>query len=365
MGLFNKTKNVDIFFVGCDGTDIDRGIYSFYLNTDNGELLKRSFVKSLANPISMSRHGRFMDITYRNGSGSASDGGVWQYACMDLQLGLAARASLKGKTYVMTCMNPSGQHSYAIDYYNGELVTLPIKNLKIVKISEDLVKLEGSGPDPIKQTESHPSCLRVTPDEKYLVVTDLGSDQVHVYTFGENEHPVEDESRSFSLTPGSGPKKLIFSEDGKFAYIMNDISSMINVYAYEDGHFNLIQEILSYFPEECRDPNNATDMDLSEDNRYLACTNKGDDTLVLFERDETTGMLDRVDAIETDPGPNICRIFKSRWIIVASKKTGTIESFEVRGNERRGILFETHSRMALHGAVCLEKGNANLRVVVR
>ena len=59
MGLFSKTKTVDIFFVGSEGTDLDRGIYAFYLNVDNGEIIKSS-IKSLASPLAMNRQGRFM-----------------------------------------------------------------------------------------------------------------------------------------------------------------------------------------------------------------------------------------------------------------------------------------------------------------
>ena len=40
MGLFSKTKTVDIFFVGSEGTDLDRGIYAFYFNVDNGEIFR-------------------------------------------------------------------------------------------------------------------------------------------------------------------------------------------------------------------------------------------------------------------------------------------------------------------------------------
>ena len=75
MGLFSKTKTVDIFFVGSEGTDLDRGIYAFYFNVDNGEIIKKSFVKSLASPLAMNKNGRFMYLTYRNGTGRAQDGG--------------------------------------------------------------------------------------------------------------------------------------------------------------------------------------------------------------------------------------------------------------------------------------------------
>ena len=153
MGLFSKTKTVDIFFVGSEGTDLDRGIYAFYLNVDNGEIIKKSFVKSLASPLAMNRQGRFMYLTYRNGTGRAQDGGIWQYACMETQLGLAARIGNEGRTYIQTVLNKERDYAYAIDYYNGEVVTVPIKTSKIIRVSKT-VKLDGHSIDPVKQTES-------------------------------------------------------------------------------------------------------------------------------------------------------------------------------------------------------------------
>ena len=359
MGLFSRTKNVDIFFVGCDGTDIDRGVYSFYLDSATGEIIKKSFVKSLAIPLSMSKSGRWMYLGYRNGSGRATDGGVWQYSCMDLQLGLAARVSYEGRTYIKTLIAPDRLHGYAIDYYNGEIVTMPIRYSKLVRVSE-AIKLNGHSIDPIKQTESHPTDIVLAPDHK-VIVLDMGGDQVLVYDIDERGYLKQDQEHSFNTEAGSGPRKILFSNSGQYAYIMNEINSHIDVYQYDSGQFTKIQSTLSYLLEECDGNNIPTDMVLLDDGSHLAIINKGDDTLVLFSILDD-GTIKRIDCIETDEGPNNLMIFRDRWFVVTSKITGTIESFELRSNEKRGILFETHSRLPLHGPVCVAKGTENLRV---
>ena len=363
MGLFRRTRQVDIFFVGCDGTDLDRGIYSFYIDVNNGEIIKKQFVKSLANPICICSNGRFVNITYRNGSGRVSDGGVWQYACMELQLGLTARASNEGKTYIKTVTNEERTRCYAIDYYNGELCTLKIVRSKIVDFYKDSYKLTGSSIDPIKQTESHPSDIMFTPDGKKLIVLDTGGDEIVLFDFDENDLPVKDEAHSFKVTPGSGPKKMIFNSKGTYAYVINEISSMIDVYKYEDGQFTKVQEVLSYLTEEFSGENTPTDIVIDSIDRYVLVTNKGDDTLVVFAVNPDDGTIERVDCIETDEGPRCLEIFRDRWVIVASKLAGTVESFEIKEKERKGIIFETHSSFALHGPVCTYKGKEDLRVV--
>lgn len=362
MGLFSRTKTVDIFFVGSEGTDLDRGIYAFYLNVDNGEILKKSFVKSLASPLAMNRDGRFMYLTYRNGTGRAQDGGVWQYACMEVQLGLAARVSNEGRTYIQTVLNKDRTYAYAIDYYNGEIVTIPVKSSKIVRVSKT-VKLEGHGVDPIKQTESHPSYMTFTPDGTRLVVTDLGGDEVLFYSEGEKGELIKDEELSFKMEPGSGPSKIVYSHNRKNAYILNEISSTISIYSVKHNQFTKVDEIPTYSKEEFDGVNTPVDMLITENGNFVFVLNKGDDTIVVFERDHETGKLTRVDCMETDEGPKSMLLFRDKWLVIACKQGGTLESFEIKEGEKRAVIYETHNSFTIHAPVCMEAGATNLRVV--
>ena len=362
MGFFSRTKTVDIFFVGSEGTDLDRGIYAFYLNVDNGEILKKSFVKSLASPLAMSREGRFMYLTYRNGTGRAQDGGIWQYACMEVQLGLASRVNHEGRTYVQTVLNKEHDYAYSIDYYNGEVVTVPIKGSKIVRISK-VLQLEGKSIDPIKQTESHPAFLTFTPDFTKLVVADLGGDEILFYNEGEKGELIKDDELSFKMTPGSGPMKILYSKNRKFAYILNQISSTITIYSVKHNLFTKVDEISTYSKEEFDGVNTPVDMLMTENGHFVFVLNKGDDTLIAFERDSETGKLERVDCMETDEGPKAMLLFRDKWLVVASKQGGSLETFEIKEDEKRAVLYETHHTFTIHAPVCMEKGATNLRVV--
>ena len=71
MGLFFKKRKVKPIFVGSYGNDLTRGIYVFHLDIDNGEILKKKFYKSLANPIAISKRERFIYVCYKNNTGIA------------------------------------------------------------------------------------------------------------------------------------------------------------------------------------------------------------------------------------------------------------------------------------------------------
>lgn len=356
LGLFGKKRKVKPIFVGSYGNDLTRGMYVFHLDIDNGEFLKKKFYKTIANPTAMFKRERFIFVCYKNNTGRSTDGGLWQYASMDLQFGLAAKATDKGKTYMSCYVDEDRHFAYAADYYNGEVVVIPIVNQKIVKVVQT-IKHVGSGPDSKRQAEPHPHFVEMTPDGERLFVCDLGTDEVVLYKREDGGRQlVRDDEHSFKLKPGSGPKKMIFSRDGKFAYVLNELSNTVCVYAYNELTFTLLQEIDTYPKDEYNGVNTAGDIILTEDNDYLFVTNRGHDSVTTFEVDLETGQLEYIESTDTDENPRAMIIVNDRWVITASQKGGTIESFEIRRGESKGVLFETHFSYMVGEPVCLVEG---------
>lgn len=247
--FLGNRRTVTPIFVGSCGNHLTRGVYAFHIDVDNGEILKKSFFKSEANPTSMFRRERFVFVSYKNNTGRKTDGGIAQYAAMDLQFGLAAKVYYQGKTYVDSFVNQDRSYAYAVDYYNSEVVVIPILKQKIVKVTQ-VIKHEGSGPVPKRQEEAHPTFIDETPDHKYIFVCDLGTDEVVLYNVLEKGKLERNEEGTIHLKPGSGPKKMIFTSNGKFAYVLNELSSTICIYAYHDGHFTFVNEVDTYPKDE-------------------------------------------------------------------------------------------------------------------
>ena len=354
MGLFFKKRNVKPIFVGSYGNDLTRGIYVFHLDVDNGEFLKKKFYKSLANPTAMFKRERFIYVCYKNNTGRATDGGLWQYATMDLQFGLAGKSTDHGKTYMDCFVNEDRSNAYAVDYYNGEVVMIPILKQKIVKVTQT-IKHVGSGPDPKRQAEPHPHFIDETPDHQRIFVCDLGTDEVVLYKIGEKGRLERDEDNSFQLKPGSGPKKMIFSPNGQYAYVLNELSSTICVYRYENCQFTFIQEIDTYPKGEYAGENLAGDIVMSEKGEYLFATNRGHDSVSAFEICDD-GQLKYIEYLDTDEKPRAMILVNDRWLVVASQLGGTLESFEIKRGESKGILFETHFSYMVGEPVCLIEG---------
>ena len=357
MGLFGARRNVKPVFVGCNGDKLVRGIYVFYLDVDNGEIIKKKYYQAPANPSCFYRRERFIYTGYKNASGRAVDGGLCQYASMELQFGLAGKVSDHGKTYASCFVNEERTCAYCVDYYNGEVVSIPILNQKIVRVKE-IKKHEGKGLDPKLQAQAHPCFIEQTPDKERLVVCDFGTDEVVLYIPGEKGAFERDEDNSFHVEPGSGPKKVVFSADGSFAYVLNQLNNTVGLYKYHEHHFEFVENISTYPKEEYIGDNNATDIVISQSNDYLFVSNAGHDSVSVFEIDSETGRLTYVDHADTDEKPSGMLLIDDHMVLVASQKGGSLESFEIRRNESKGILFETHFSYMISEPTCMVEGRS-------
>ena len=353
-GIFGNKRRVKPLFVGSYGNDLTRGIYAFHIDIDNGEILKKKFYKSLANPSALFKRERFIYTCYQNNTGLATDGGLWQYAAMDLQFGLAARVSYHGRTYVSCFVNEDRSCAYAVDYYNGEVVVIPILKQKIVKVSQ-AIQHSGSSLDEKRQSQAHPTFIDETKDHQRIFVCDLGMDEVVLYRVVEKGKLEKDEENSFKVKAGNGPKKMIFNQSGTIAYLLNELSNTISVYHYEDCHFTHVQDIDTYPKDEYKGESVAGDIIMSDAGDYIFVTNRGHDSISAFKV-EDDGRLSFVEFVDTDDNPVALTLINDRWLIVAAKKGGTLESFELKRGESKGCLFETHFTYMVGEPVCMVEG---------
>ena len=124
----------------------------------------------------------------------------------------------------------------------------------------------------------HVSCTRLTPDRKFIMVADLGVDQVKIYRFRGEQMVLVD---TIPCDLESAPRHFIFSSDGKFIYLMYEVKNVIDVYTYETGKrapkIEKIQTIKTPAGNTASQLTAACAIRFSSDERYLFCSNAGED----------------------------------------------------------------------------------------
>lgn len=158
---------------------------------------------------------------------------------------------------------------YCANYLSGSTTLLP----------DRVLAHNGRGPHPIRQDCSHPHCVTPTPDERYICINDLGTDCVYVCT-----EELEEVSR-VGLPAGSGPRHLVFSGDGRFAYCSNELTSSVSVLAYSEGRLRYLRTY-STLPEDFSGENAASAIRISGDSRRLYVSNRGHDSVAEYAVEE-------------------------------------------------------------------------------
>ena len=157
---------------------------------------------------------------------------------------------------------------YTANYFGGSVIRLP-----------DLVRVHnGSSVNAKRQECAHPHCLTVTPDDKYVCINDLGTDCIYVCT------PDLVEVSRVQAPAGSGPRHLVFSPDGKYAYASNELNSTVSVYSYADGVLEHLS-MESVIPEDYTPIGGASAVRISADGKQLYVSNRGHDSVCIFDVD--------------------------------------------------------------------------------
>lgn len=189
---------------------------------------------------------------------------------------------------------PGGRYFSAANYMSGSVFTGSIREDGSLDKVCAFCQHEGVGKNPVRQEGPHVHSTRLSEDGRRLYVADLGLDQIFCYDIGEDaELASADEDSQIYLPKGEGPRHFVFRNQGRFLYLAAELGNKVFVYETKDGGqtYENIQAV-STLPDGYQGENTAADIHFSVDGRYLYVSNRGMDSLVLYEADKETGRIE-------------------------------------------------------------------------
>jgi 6-phosphogluconolactonase len=201
-------------------------------------------------------------------------------------------------------------------------------------------KFGTRGPNAERQDGPHAHSVTISPDNRFVVVNDLGSDDILVFSFDPDtakltpSHPYLFRNNR----PGSGPRHIAFHPNGRWAYGVNELDSTVDHYLWSttqstdepkgmlvNTNFH-ISTIASDFPKT---KNAAAEIEISSDGNFLYVSNRGEDTLVVFAIKQKDGSLDFVQRIPS--GGKTPRHFvidaTTRWLLCGNQDSANVAVF--------------------------------------
>ncbi len=258
--------NTTLYISACETPEHKGGIYTFRLTEAGGLDLCSYF--SLDRPMYSIRENGLLYALSRELFGRES--GV--LALKPQHDGSLLQLSVPQSTHgIVAChLSVLENDIYTVNYLSGNVVKLP---------TEKIVSFSGKGPHPTRQEASHTHCVIPSPHQKYILVTDLGQDKIFV--LDRDLKPISE----CAVPSGHGARHIVFSPDERFLYCINELAATVSVFSWNEtqGKLSLLNTYDTQVPSQILPTNTAGAIRVSQDGRHLYISNRGEDTLVVFE----------------------------------------------------------------------------------
>lgn len=266
---------------------------------------------------------------------SITDFGVEAYKIeKDGSLSVINQGSINGMRGRYLSTDYNDRFLFVAGYHDGKITVLRLREDGGVGEITDEVFHKGYGSIAERNFSPHVNCVKMTRDNKYLCAADLGIDHVNVYWLDHNSGKLKmvDVIRS---EQDSAPRHLKFSKDGKYLYIVHELKNCIDVYTYteisdKNPEFEKIQSI-STLNKYHAGGSAASALNLSSDYKYIISSNAGDNSVILYEIDEKTGMLTKKFCLPVSGDyPKDAVLFPdNRHLVSANHISSTLTFFDV------------------------------------
>jgi 6-phosphogluconolactonase len=231
----------------------------------------------------------------------------------------------------------------AANFGAGAVSSLPVKGDGSLGPLVSTIKSTGSGPHR-RQASAHAHGLAVSPDGRFAMVADMGADRVFIYPLDRATHVLkgDDAGRSFATPPGSGPRRAIFGRDGRFVYVLAELSAEISTLRWDAAQGRLTQlQTLPVSTPEFTGAKSTSEIALSPDGRFLYVGNRGENLLTVYAIDAASGELSLVQRLPSG-GDGLWHFdlhASGQWLLVANYRSNRINLFGV--DPGTGLLTDT------------------------
>lgn len=298
-------------YVGTDTrSNVSKGVYGFRFNTSTGTLTSLGLMAETPSPRFMAVHpnGRFLyTANEREASDAAGNevmGNKVSSFSIDPQSGrltLLKRTPSAGNGPAHVVVDPTGKALIVSNYRGGNVAVLPIQADGTLGDATSVDQHSGHGANPARQEGPHAHGSAISPDNRHVLVGEHGIDQVMIYRFDAAKGTlVAAKPPSFTAPPGHAPRHVVFHPNGKTAYVVNELSSTLTVFAFSsaDATLRQLQDVRTT-PAEFSGDNSLAEVLVDKEGKFVYASNRGHDSVAVFAIDpskDTVSLVEHVPA---------------------------------------------------------------------
>lgn len=331
-----------------------KGIYVYDFDADKGTVQLLSHTDSAVNPsyLCISKDGNYVYCVNEENKGGVS---AYHFDRKKAQLIFLNQQSSGGAHPCHMSITSDGQYVFTANYSGGSLAAFSVNTDGSLHPFQQKIQHEGKSIDTVRQTSPHVHAVSLSPDEKYLLTPDLGTDRIHIYRFNTAGKKVLIPAKPAytSTEAGSGPRQLCFSANGKWVYVVEELSGKLTVYSFQEGVLKKLQSYAGHPPGSGNNHGSA-DLQMSPDGKFLYMSNRGDEnSIAIFSVNKKTGLLQPSGNISTegDHPRNMLIDPTGQFLLVGNMKSDEVVVF--KRDMQSGQLTAIH-RFSVPRPACLK-----------
>ena len=333
--------------------DNPNGIHVYRFNTESGDF-------KMAQPLTELPNASYLAISDdRQNVYAVSEGGqgsVNAYAFDPVSGALTFLNAVPSQGPCYVSVDDSKQVVFSGNYGGGNALAIPLKSDgSLVEDKVQTVQHEGSSVNPQRQHEPHVHAVVLSPDDRYLLVPDLGTDKVYQYKVDATQKDIltSADEPFLAVTPGGGPRHLTFHPNGKYAYLVLELEGAVMALDYRKGKLTAKQTISMVAPDFNGQVSGA-DIHVSPDGKFLYASNRGDaNEIAIYSIDKqgSLTMVGRQSVLGKTPR-NFAIDPTGNFLLAANQNTHEVILF--KRDLQTGLLTPTGKKIEVDKPVCLK-----------
>ena len=243
-------------------------------------------------------------------------------------------------------LDAEGHSAYVANYQGGSIATYLIQpdgslSAPVDRVDFRVPRFGRHGPVAGRQDGPHPHTAMLSPDNRFLIVTDLGNDDIDTFPVNTETAMLGTPRVMDSRNDGIGPRHLAFHPNGRWFYGIDELANRIDQYLWNSTRSSSGVEAEAILTDtghsvSTLDPgfhgtNTAAEIAVAPTGGFVYGSNRGENTLVVFSVDVLNGNLTFVQRISC--GGKTPRHFtldpSGKWLVCGNQDSASVTVFKV------------------------------------
>src|SRR5260370_5349924 len=354
-----SSKGEFLVYVGTYTRQDSKGIYAFRFQPATGKLMPIGLAVETENPSFLVLHPnrRFLYAVNEISNYEGKSAGSVSSFSIDVNTGMLTalnKTTTRGTIPAHLVVDQTGKSLVVANYGSGSVAAFPLNEDGSVGAASAFAQHTGSSTGP-RQRGPHAHAVVLSPDNRFVFVPDLGLDQVLSYRLDHANATLTPADPPFTkVSQGSGPRHFAFHTNGRSAYTLSEMGSLVTVFGYERAGGTLKElQTISTLPKDFGGTNNAAELEVHPNGRFLYAPNRGHDSIAVFAIHLRANTLTLVEHVPTQGKmPRHLAIDPTgAYLLAGNQDTNNIVVFRI--DQETGRLTPTGDDLKTPSPVCV------------